>query len=237
MVAEKRPLHSIFTTVPGRYDLINRIFTWGLDERWRLTAARLCLETHPDTMLDLCCGTGDLAIRLAQLADHSTKVVGLDYSPTMLEKAKEKAEHKMLKSELNFMLGDVNDLPFPNEYFNCIGISFAFRNLTYKNPNTTRYLSEIVRVLKNGGQFIIVESSQPTNKFIRKIDHLYLRTFVRWTGTFLSKNKTAYNYLTESARNFYTAEELSGLLTRAGFKRVSVKRLLFGATAIHVAVK
>ena len=237
MLTEKKPLHNIFTAVPERYDLINRIFTWGLDKRWRRKAASLCLETHPDTILDLCCGTSDLAIRLAQLAASSTKVVGLDYSPPMLEKAAEKAKYLQLKDALNFVHGDVNDLPFPDEYFDCIGISFAFRNLTYKNPNTPRYLSEIVRVLKNGGYFVIVESSQPPNKFIRKLDHLYLRTFVRWMGTFLSKNKPAYNYLTESASKFYTAEELSDFLAQAGFSKVTVKRLLFGAAAIHVAAK
>jgi demethylmenaquinone methyltransferase/2-methoxy-6-polyprenyl-1,4-benzoquinol methylase len=155
----------------------------------------------------------------------------------MLEKAQEKASHLRLNAELSFIHGDVGDLPFPDAYFDCIGISFAFRNLTYKNPNTPRYLSEIVRVLKKGGRFVIVESSQPPNKLIRKLDHLYLRTFVRWLGTFLSKNKAAYNYLTESSSNFYTAEELSDLLVKAGFSKVTVKRLLFGATAIHVAVK
>jgi demethylmenaquinone methyltransferase/2-methoxy-6-polyprenyl-1,4-benzoquinol methylase len=237
LVTEKKPLYDIFTAVPGRYDLINRIFTWGLDKRWRLKAARLCLETRPKMILDLCCGTGDLAIRLVQLADSSTKVFGLDYSLPMLEMAKEKTNHLLLKTELNYLHGDVTDLPFPDGYFDCIGISFAFRNLTYKNPKTERYLSEIVRVLKNDGRFVIVESSQPPNRFIRKLDHLYLRTFVRWMGTFLSKNKPAYIYLTESARNFYTAEELSDLLAQTGFSKVYVKRLLFGATAIHVAVK
>jgi demethylmenaquinone methyltransferase / 2-methoxy-6-polyprenyl-1,4-benzoquinol methylase len=237
LVTEKKPLHDIFIAVPGRYDLINRIFTWGLDGKWRRKAARLCLETQPSTILDLCCGTGDLAIRLAQSVASSAKVVGLDYSSPMLEKAKEKASQLLLKTELNFVHGDVNDLPFPSEYFYCIGISFAFRNLTYKNPNTPRYLSEIFRVLKNDGRFVIVESSQPPNRFIRKLDHLYLRTFVRWMGTFISKNKPAYTYLTESARNFYTAEELSDLLAQTGFSKVFVKRLLFGATAIHVAIK
>ena len=152
--------------------------------------------------------------RLAQLATASAKIVGLDYSPPMLEKAAEKAKHLPLKAELNFIHGDVHDLPFPDEYFDSIGISFAFRNLTYKNPNTPRYLSEILRVLKNGGQFVIVESSQPSNKLIRALDHFYLRTFVRWMGTYLSKNKTAYNYLTESASKFFTAEEISDFLVK-----------------------
>jgi demethylmenaquinone methyltransferase/2-methoxy-6-polyprenyl-1,4-benzoquinol methylase len=237
LVTEQKPLHEIFTAVPDRYDLINRIFTWGQDKRWRLQAARLCLATQPNKILDLCCGTGDLAILLAQLAGSSTEVIGLDYSPPMLEKASEKASRAELKTQLNFIHGDVGDLPFPDEYFDCIGISFAFRNLTYNNPNTPRYLAEIVRVLRKGGHFVIVESSQPPNKLIRKLDQFYLRTFVCWMGTFLSKNKAAYNYLTESASKFYTAEELADLLAKAGFSAVSVKRMMFGATAIHVAAK
>jgi demethylmenaquinone methyltransferase/2-methoxy-6-polyprenyl-1,4-benzoquinol methylase len=237
MVTEQKPLHKIFTAVPDRYDLINRIFTWGQDAKWRRKTAALCLETKPVKILDLCCGTGDLAITLAQLAPAATAVVGLDYSPPMLEKAKAKASKVELKAGLNFIHGDVGDLPFPNEYFDCIGISFAFRNLTYKNPNTPRYLSEIVRVLKKSGRFVIVESSQPPNKLLRNLDHLYLRTFVRWMGTSLSRNKEAYNYLTASASKFYTAEELSGLLVNSGFKTVTINRLMFGATAIHVATK
>jgi len=237
LATEKKPLYSIFTAVPGRYDLINRIFTFGLDESWRLKAARLCLESHPELILDLCCGTGDLAIRLAQLADYKTTLIGLDYSLPMLERGREKASHFSLKNSLTFINGDVTGLPFPDGYFDCIGISFAFRNLTYKNPKTQRYLAEIVRVLKKGGRFVIVESSQPPNPIIRKIDHFYLRTFVRWMGSYLSKNKPAYKYLTESASRFYTAEELGDLLVSAGFSKVAIKRLLFGATAIHVAVK
>jgi len=237
MVTEQKPLHKIFTAVPDRYDLINRIFTFGMDKGWRQKTARLCLQTQPAQILDLCCGTGDLSIDLAKMAPATAKVTGLDYSEPMLEKARAKAALATLQAELNFIHGDVGDLPFPNEYFDSIGISFAFRNLTYKNPNTPKYLSEIVRVLKNGGQFVVVESSQPPNKVLRALDHFYLRTFVRGMGTALSKNKEAYNYLTDSASKFYTAEELSDILVQAGFSAVSIKRMMFGATAIHVAVK
>jgi demethylmenaquinone methyltransferase/2-methoxy-6-polyprenyl-1,4-benzoquinol methylase len=131
----------------------------------------------------------------------------------------------------------VSNLPFPNGHFDSIGISFAFRNLTYKNPKTQNYLEEVVRVLKPGGEFVIVESSQPPNRVIRKIVHLYLRLFVYRVGYWISKNKPAYRYLSESARHFYTAGELADLLMNVGFKQVSVKQLLFGAAAIHLAVK
>lgn len=236
-MSDNKPLYDIFTAVPERYDLINCIFTFGLDKKWRRKAALKCLENNPAVVLDLCCGTGDLAILLAKLAGAPARIIGLDFSPPMLKKATEKAGRIELESELQFVHGDVNDLPFPDEYFDCIDISFAFRNLTYKNPETPRYLSEIYRVLKKGGEFVIVESSQPPNSFIRIMDHLYLRTFVRWMGTFISRNKQAYTYLTESARNFYTAEELTDLLMKTGFGKVSVKRLFFGATAIHIARK
>ncbi|MBN1643379.1 MAG: ubiquinone/menaquinone biosynthesis methyltransferase [Dehalococcoidales bacterium] len=237
MTGEEKNLYDIFTAVPDKYDLINCIFTWGLDKKWRLEAARTCLETRPETILDLCCGTGDLSIRLAQLAAPDTSVTGLDYSQPMLEKAQEKTARLHLKKQPVFIKGDVADLPFPDGHFDCIGISFAFRNLTYKNPLTQRYLAEILRVLKPGGRFVIVESSQSSNLLIRKLDHLYLRTFVRWMGSLISGNKPAYTYLSESARKFYNAEELVDLLIKTGFRKVSVKKLLFGATAIHTAVK
>lgn len=234
---EKRPLHTIFTAVPPHYDLINHIFTFGLDERWRRQAAQTCLSSNPKRVLDLCCGTGDLAIWLARLATPDTRIIGIDYSQPMLSKAREKADGWLLNANLQFIHGDVGDLPFPDGYFDSIGISFAFRNLTYKNPKTQNYLAEVVRVLKPGGEFVIVESSQPRDKLVRMITHAYLRMFVYRLGSWISKNRPAYKYLSESARNFYTAEELSDLLVNAGFKSAEFKGLFFGAAAIHRAVK
>ena len=164
-------------------------------------------------------------------------MTGLDFSPTMLEIARQKAEQAHLKSRPVFVHGDVNDLPFADGYFDAMAIGFAFRNLTYKNPRTERYLSEIVRVLKKGGEFVIVESSQPPNKMLRKIGHWYVGAVVPLMGSWISRNRAPYQYLADSSRNFYTAEELADLLTKAGFSKVTIKRLFFGAAAIHVAVK
>jgi demethylmenaquinone methyltransferase/2-methoxy-6-polyprenyl-1,4-benzoquinol methylase len=187
--------------------------------------------------MDLCCGTGDLAVWLARLAPVGTEVVGLDYSLPMLERAREKAGRFSLKNSLTFVHGDVNDLPFRDGYFDAIGISFAFRNLTYKNPRTERYLQEVGRVLKPGGAFVIVESSQPPNRIIRALAHAYERWFVYRVGYWITKNRPAYKYLAESAQKFYTAEELGDLLVRAGFRSAKGQRLFFGVAAIHFAVK
>ena len=242
MVADKRPhrnkpLHGIFRAIPHRYDLINRIITWGFDERWRLRAARECFNSHPEKLLDLCCGTGDLAIRLANLADTDAKVVGVDYSLPMLESAVKKAKQLARGRRFSFVYGDVADLPFLDDSLDCIGISFAFRNLTYKNPLVKRYLAEVLRVLKPQGKFVIVESSQPKNKLIRRLFHLYLRQFVFRIGYRLSGNRGAYHYLAESASRFYTADEIKDLLITTGFPEVSFRQLFLGAAAIHVAIK
>ena len=232
-----RPLQSMFIAVPRRYDLVNRLFTWGLDERWRHKAALECLSGSPKRLLDLCCGTGDLALRLAGLADGDARIAGVDFSLPMLELARKKAEGLGRQDRVAFVLGDVATLPFPDGHLDCIGTSFAFRNLTYKNPLALRYLAEVLRVLKPGGRFVIVESSQPQSRLLRKLFHLYLRWYVFRMGYFLSGNRGAYHYLAESAARFYSPGELRDLLINAGFSRLSSRRLALGAVAIHVAAK
>ncbi len=232
-----RPLHDMFTAVPPHYDLINHVITWGLDKRWRRQAARECLASQPGKALDLCCGTGDLAMDLARLADDSVEVSGVDFSQPMLDKARQKAKTVARGKKLSIVYGDVAHLPFPDGYFDCIGISFAFRNLTYKNPLTREYMVEVLRVLSAGGRCVIVESSQPRSRLIRKLFHLYLRWFVSRVGSLLSGNREAYHYLAESAARFYTSEELKRLLLTAGFCQVSFRPLFLGAVGIHVAVK
>lgn len=234
---QNKPLHHIFTTVPPRYDLINHLITWGLDRRWRSIAARECLSVRPTRALDLCCGTGDLAIYLSESMQSNSDITGIDYSLPMLEIAVRKAEGSTRSGEVSFIHGDAAALPFPDGDFDCVGISFAFRNLTYKNPLALRYIAEVLRVLKPGGRFVIVESSQPKNRLIKKFFHLYLRYFVYGIGSWVSGNSGAYRYLSESAARYYSGEELKDMLLAAGFWRVSFRRLFLGAAAIHVAVK
>ena len=235
--ALSKPLHGMFTSIPHRYDLINHITTWGLDKRWRNKAARECLKSKPARVLDLCCGTGDLAINISKLADDGVEVAGVDYSQPMLDIATKKANLLSGEKKISFVNGDAADLPFPDGYFDCIGISFAFRNLTYKNPLVQQHLREIFRVLSAGGRFVIVETSQPKSKLIRGIYHLYLRWFVFKMGYLFSGNKQAYKYLAESAARFYTSEEIADMLIETGFRRVSFQPFLWGVVGIHVAIK
>jgi demethylmenaquinone methyltransferase / 2-methoxy-6-polyprenyl-1,4-benzoquinol methylase len=226
----------MFTDIPPHYDSINRLITLGMDRGWRVKAARECLSARPPKVLDLCCGTGDLAITIASFADYPVEVKGLDYSQPMLEIAAQKAlTHG--KNNITFTQGDASKLPFPAESFDCVGISFAFRNLTYKNGLAKNHLSEIVRVLKPGGRCVIVESSQPASGLVRALDHFYFRFYVYRIGAWLSGNKAAYRYLAESAIHFYSPPELKELLINSGFKEVAYRPLFFGAAGICVAKK
>jgi demethylmenaquinone methyltransferase/2-methoxy-6-polyprenyl-1,4-benzoquinol methylase len=232
-----RPLHGMFTAVPPSYDLINCIITLGLDKRWRRAAAETCLENSPETVLDLGCGTGDLAINIARLAGKDTEIIGLDYSQPMLERARQKAVKAGVAKSVRFIQGDATALPFPDVYFDCVGISFAFRNLTYKNPLAQAHFAEVKRVLKPGGRYVIVESSQPGNAVIRAMFHLYMRVFAAPMGVIISGNPGAYRYLAESLIRFYSPLEVRGMLKAAGFRDITYRPLLLGATGIHVALK
>jgi demethylmenaquinone methyltransferase / 2-methoxy-6-polyprenyl-1,4-benzoquinol methylase len=236
MRSASRPLYRIFTAVPPSYDLINRIFTMRLDERWRKLAAKDILAENPAKIMDLCTGTGDLAIRLAKMTDGRTDITGYDYSQPMLDLALKKAA-RAGKAEIRFIQGDAAEMPFPDDYFDSIGIAFAFRNLTFKNHDTKRFLKEIHRVLRPGGRFVIVESSQPKYVWLRFLFRLWTRFFVFPVGSIVSGNGPAYKYLSYSVIHYYKPEEVCELLMGFGFSKVNYKRLAGGISALHIAVK
>ena len=227
----------MFLSVPPRYDLVNRIVTLGQDRRWRRLATLTCLAGKPQRVLDLGSGTGDLSINIARIAEKDIEIIGVDYSPPMLTRARQKAARAGVGEKVDFVHGEATHLPFSDGYFDAVGISFAFRNLTYKNPLSQPHLAEVRRVLKPGGRYVIVESSQPENRLIRMLFHLYLRAFVQLVGILLSGNRAAYRYLAESAARYYSPREVRELLLAAGFQSVHYRPLLFGAAGIHVASK
>jgi demethylmenaquinone methyltransferase/2-methoxy-6-polyprenyl-1,4-benzoquinol methylase len=227
----------MFSAIPRTYDLLNRLLTGGMDKRWRKQAARECVRHASGPVLDLCCGTGDLTLYLGEISHGRSEVLGLDFSSPMLEAAKRKAESGGFHGFMRFVHGDVRNLPFRDGCFSVIGISFAFRNLTYGNPLAQRYLLEVIRVLSPGGRFVILETSRPQNPLLRAASGAYYWLVVSPLGGMISGRREAYRYLAESARRFYTSEEVSDLLLQAGFSRVDARPLFGGVAALHVAVK
>ncbi len=231
-----RPLEKMFHEVPARYDLLNRIITMGLDRHWRKLAAGECLAGNPQDVLDLCTGTGDLVVRMAGMTNGHARFHALDYSEPMLVLAREKASRKGLNG-ISFIHGDAASMPFGDGSMDAIGIGFAFRNLTYKNPHRDRFLNEIHRVLKKNGRFVIIESSQPRNRFLRTLFRIYLEFMVGRVGGLLSGHRKAYRYLSVSARNFHTPEEIREMLMDRGFRKVEHRSLSGGIAGLTVAIK
>ncbi|MBN1381524.1 MAG: ubiquinone/menaquinone biosynthesis methyltransferase [Deltaproteobacteria bacterium] len=232
-----KPLFRIFNDINERYDLINRLFTWGMDKNWRDRLVTEMLKSRPQKVLDVGCGTGDLTIRIAQSAQENITVSGYDFSRPMLDIAERKARKCIARERISFIHGDAAGMPFRDATFDCIGISFALRNLLFENPSAHQYLCEIFRVLKPGGKFLSVDSSQPQNKIIRWLDHLYLCTYVYTIGMVISGDRCAYKYLTRSAMNFDSPEQLEKRFLAAGFHKFFYQPLFFGAAAIYGATK
>ena len=235
MEARGRPLQKMFSRVPDQYDFLNRLLTLRLDEVWRKKAVDRILQESPRKVMDLGTGTGDMAVRIARKSPEA-EVVGYDFSPTMLQVARQKAE-RFGVNNLSFVEGDAASMPFDDASFDVVGISFAFRNITFRNPHTKEYLNETLRCLKPGGKFVIVESSQPRIRWIRWIFHKYFQYIVSGIGGRISKAKGAYHYLAFSARYFYTREELTALLEKHDFTDVRHRPMLFGVAAVTVAGK
>jgi demethylmenaquinone methyltransferase/2-methoxy-6-polyprenyl-1,4-benzoquinol methylase len=227
----------MFASVPRRYDAVNRLTTLGLDQRWRRLAVAEILSGAPARVLDLCTGTGDLAIMLERSCPSATSIAAVDFSAPMLAEAVHKAAARDGASRISFSLADAGALPFPDGSFDAVGIGFGLRNLTWRNPRAAAHLSEILRVLRPGGRFVAAESSQPRAAVVRFGFHAYLRAVVGPLGGLVSGSRGAYAYLAESASRFYSDAELESLLVDAGFCRVRHTPLLAGAAAVHVAHK
>jgi demethylmenaquinone methyltransferase / 2-methoxy-6-polyprenyl-1,4-benzoquinol methylase len=226
-----RPLQKMFMAVPPSYDFLNRLLTLHMDEVWRRHAARLILKENPSTVLDLCTGTGDLALHIRKKSGDQTEVLALDYSTPMLDIARKKAQKRKL-GNIEFIQGDAAEMPFADGSLDAIGIAFAFRNLTFKNPDRDRFLIEILRVLKAGGRFVAVETSQPANTAMRFLFRTYMRVITKPIGGLLSGHRGAYHYLAHSAINYYSAPELKQILLTAGFSEVNYHHLLGGVAAL-----
>lgn len=224
-------IHRIFTDVAPTYDFVNRVLTFGMDIGWRRVAARLAAGFGGQRYLDICSGTGDMALELKRRLPEQIQIICADFCEPMLHQAPKKAPGCMP------VLADAGELPFENASVDVVTISFATRNLNSSREMLIRRFSEFNRVLKPGGVFVNVETSQPKNALIRWLYHLYVTLFVAPVGRMISGSGGGYGYLSKTIPRFYDAEELTQILHEAGFGEVQVRPLMFGAAAVHVAHK
>ena len=228
---KKEQVTQMFDTISEEYDGLNRVISFGIDIKWRKKVVKLVSETQPKTILDVATGTGDLAIALVET--DASKIIGLDISPGMLEVGKTKIKSKNLSSKINMQVGDSENLHFEDDSFDAITVAFGIRNFMNLEPG----LSEILRVLKPGGRFVILETSVPTNQVYKFGYNLYSKYLLPTIGKLFSKDKDAYKYLSESASVFPYGEELNNILRKIGFIDVIDLPQTFGVATIYTASK
>lgn len=230
-LGKKAQVTQMFDTISDNYDGLNRVISFGIDVKWRKKVVALVAKNNPNSILDIATGTGDLAINLTKTG--ATKVVGLDISPGMLSVGKQKVKQKNLDKTIEMVLGDSEALPFKDNTFDAITVAFGVRNF----ENLEKGLTEILRVLKPGGSFVVLETSVPTKFPFKQGYKIYTKYFLPTIGKLFSKDRVAYSYLSESAAAFPFGEAFNNILRKIGFIGVENKPQTLGVATIYVASK
>jgi len=228
-----RKIRTIFSDIEGTYERINHLLTFGFDILWRRRAVRLAVREGGGRWLDVCTGTGETAVYLQQRSGGSTRVTAVDFSPAMIGAAVAKPGAE----GIDFVLADTGRLPFPDDSFDLVTLSFATRNLNTGSEALPAVFAEIARVVRPDGRYINLETSQPRNALLRTFFHGYVALVVRRLGRWISGSDAAYAYLGSTIPRFHPPEDLAAILTGAGFAQVEIRRLLGGVAAIHIARK
>lgn len=219
----------MFNAISPRYDLLNRLLSFGLDISWRKALARQVPSTPKLDLLDLATGTADVLITMCREKINIERAHGLDRARKMLDIGQEKIERLKLNHKITLTEGDANQIPFPDGRFDVCSISFGIRNV--EDPSVV--LQEMCRVLKPGGTALVLEFSLPRNALIRSGHLFYLRQVVPLIGFLVSGNVQAYRYLNQTIEKFPYGKEFESLMTQAGFEDVKTLPLLFGTASIY----
>ena len=224
----------MFDAISPRYDLLNRLLSAGLDQRWRGRAIRALRLSGREHVLDLCTGTADLAIAAATArGGHAARVVGVDFAAAMLELGLAKTRARGLDRRVPLVRGDATAVPLPDASVDAAMIAFGIRNV--ERPE--RACAELVRVLRPGGRLAILEFGVPRLPGVRQLYLWYFRRLLPAVGRLISKHNDAYSYLPESVGAFPEPEAFGALLARAGFTAVTARALTFGIVYLYLAEK
>jgi demethylmenaquinone methyltransferase/2-methoxy-6-polyprenyl-1,4-benzoquinol methylase len=220
-------VREMFASIAPRYDAVNRLLTGGIDEQWRKRAVRELALGPKSSVIDLCCGTGDLAFHLLK-RDPSTRVTGVDFCGTMLDNARRRA--RAGGRQVDFVEADILTLPYPDETFDGAIMGFSMRNVV----DLDGCLREAKRVLRPGRRFVSLDVSKAPNPHVRRLFNAYFYGIVPLLGGLIGGSKSAYRYLPSSLTNFPDADGLAERFREAGFIEVRYFRLVGGAISIHM---
>lgn len=224
---------AVFKSVAGNYDVMNDAMSLGVHRAWKWFAVAQSGVKLGDRVLDLAAGSGDLSLKFANKVGPEGQVVVTDINAAMLEEGRKRLTDAGIAGNVDYCLVNAEQLPFEDNSFDCISISFGLRNVTRKEVA----LASMVRCLKPGGRAIILEFSQPTNETFRKIYDSYSFNVIPKLGEIISNDRESYQYLVESIRQHPPQEELKQMMLDAGFDRVRYHNLTGGVVALHIGYK
>ncbi len=225
--AKKQQVARMFNSISNRYDFLNHFLSLGIDILWRRKAIKLLKELKPKTILDIATGTGDLAIEALSLKPE--KVVGVDISEGMLEVGRRKMQEKKLDHIIQLTLGDSENLPFADNYFDAAIVAFGVRNF----ENLERGLGEMLRVVRPGGRIVILEMSKPSKFPMKQLYKVYFTAILPVIGRWISRDQAAYSYLPESVQAFPDGDRLVKILADTGYKNPQCNPLTFGISTLY----
>ena len=225
-------VEQMFDDIAPTYDTLNHRLSWNIDKSWRKKAIRALAEFHPQKMLDIATGTGDFAILSARLL-NPREIIGADISEGMMQVGRKKVEAAKLGHIISFKKEDCLNLSFADDSFDAVTAAFGIRNF----QDLDKGLRELCRVLKKGGHLSIVELTTPVSFPMKQLFWIYSHTLLPVYGKLISKDKSAYSYLTKTIEAFPQGEQMMEIFRKAGFAESSFRRLTFGICTLYLATK
>lgn len=230
--SKQERVHNVFEKIYNNYDKMNSVISFQQHKRWRKDTMRRMNVQKGSTALDVCCGTADWTIALADAVGPNGKVFGLDFSKNMLKIGQKKVKELNL-NHVSLIHGNAMELPFEDNTFDYVTIGFGLRNV----PDYMQVLKEMNRVLKPGGIAVCLETSQPTMVGYKQLYYFYFRFVMPLFGRLFAKSYQEYSWLQESARDFPGMKELAKMFEKAGFHNVQYKPYTGGVAAVHIGKK
>ena len=230
---DAKEIERMFSNIAARYDFLNHLLSLGLDIGWRKRVAKETGKLDCSRILDVCTGTGDMAIQLCEYWRGSAHIEGLDFSRGLIEIGRKKVKKANLDDKIDLIEGNAERLPFEDEQFDAVTITFGLRNINDRR----KALEEFHRVTVSGGLFVCLEFSQPESRFFSKLYSLYLMKFVPLVSKILGSDPAAYRYLGKTIKDFPSPPDLVNMIAAAGWKEVSYSKLAGGIVAIHRGIK